>query len=688
MSKKESRFDAVTILGLILAFLIFMMGQNYMTRRAAEQRDLAEKARQAEEKKQKDEQAKGPGQTAIGSPGSGKSWFPSLAKKLPAAAPSSGAPAPEAAKPEEPEARPAPDVVISGDKLRLTFTAKGATVLDATISEAFIDPRVKQEKGLQLLGEIEKGKRAFGLPVFEIGPPEAERKKERVIYQGDSGVLRSPDARVWTLNEKESGKDFDSAGIRKVVYELLLGDAQVRKVFTVNKAAEHFTCDIVVSNQSKEPKTFTYSLLGLAGVLLDGPPHDPKGSATFLINSELAGREGAATRGTSTDIRVLKIDPSAAEKSPQESRWVSHPENLWGCVKARFYMAMLVSLDPEQLITLESMHIKFDPAETDLRRKDPNIGVLGTRRISAPIAPAASSKADRYALYVGPANESNLDSAEAALGTDFHLSWSIHYCDIGNWQWPRVDWLAGKMMWFFQLLFRVFGNYGIAVILLTVSIKLALHPLQRKMMVSMSKFQKLQPEIKKLQEKYKGQNSAEAKKKMYLEQQDLMAKAGANPVAGCLPMFVQIPVFSALFGIFNHAFEIRGAGFLWIKDLSQQDQLASFGFWPHHLNLLPLIYMVLTILQTRMNPAPKSEDPAQESQRKMMMFMPVVFSLLFYSMPSGLVLYFAASAIFGMLETWYIKKHFIKDIASGPVDSAGIKTINHKPPPAVIPNKG
>src|SRR5205823_161368 len=158
----------------------------------------------------------------------------------------------------------------------------------------------------------------------------------------------------------------------------------------------------------------------------------------------------------------------------------------------------------------------------------------------------------------------------------------------------------------FHHLSRIFGNYGIAVILLTVLIKLCLHPTQRKATISMNKMQKLQPEMKKIQDKYKGQTSNEAKMKMYAETQDLYKKAGASPAGGCLPMFIQIPILSALYGIFSHAFEIRGATFLWIKDLSQPDHLADLPFWPHQLNLLPLIYLGLQMLQMKVAPqAPK-----------------------------------------------------------------------------------
>jgi len=117
------------------------------------------------------------------------------------------------------------------------------------------------------------------------------------------------------------------------------------------------------------------------------------------------------------------------------------------------------------------------------------------------------------------------------------------------------------MITVFHFFSRLFGNYGMAVILLTLLIKVCLHPLQRKMMISMNKMQKLQPELKKLQEKYKNRTGTQDKQRMFQEQQDIMRKGGASYSAGCLPMFVQLPILTALYGIFNRAFEIRAPNF-------------------------------------------------------------------------------------------------------------------------------
>ena len=332
-------------------------------------------------------------------------------------------------------------------------------------------------------------------------------------------------------------------------------------------------------------------------------------------------------------------------------------------------MAAFVSLDQQQLIRIVASPLVNADKKDDLRFTEPNLAIMGRRSEKTLLKGTAQN--DPYALYLGPADDHHIDVAEALMKkmmqtpADYNIKMSIQFFEMFNWRWPRVDWLARQMMWVFERIHALFGNYGIAVVSMTLLIKLCLHPLQRKTMVSMSKMQKLQPELNKIKKKYENATSNDAKMKMTMEQQEVMKKAGVNPAAGCFPMLIQAPVFSALYGIFNHEFNMRGAEFLWIKDLSIPDTLATLSFWPHTINLLPILYIGLSFLQTRMTPQAVSDDPQAEMNRKMMMFMPVFISFMFYSMPAGLVLYFVVSACWGMSESWYIKKFLIKD--TGPV---------------------
>jgi YidC/Oxa1 family membrane protein insertase len=678
----KRKFDLVTVLGVVLALAMLIGAQMYSAQRQEALRQWQAQAAL----EQKNKEASQPSEVVKADPSSGAGEKKTADVKPTEPKEPKQEPKPEP-KPEEPkvaedvEPKDAGDIAISTNKLDLVFSAQGATLKKATLNQELTDAADKNgPKGVEILDEIELGKRTFAMPSFEIGPPEAERQKERLLFDQPTGGLKSPSRRVWKLDQNTG--TYDAEGNWKLVYSAVLGGKYtIAKTITINKDSDLVDCEISVSNGGAEPVTYSYALMGPAGILLDGPPHDPRRGAYVYVIAEVAGREALASGRESTAVDIKQVDPGTAAKEQDSSSAISYNENLWGALKNRFFLAMLISRDPAQLIKLKAVPIKHDLTRVDKRYAEPNAGIVGIRRNSETLAPNGKTAGDRYALYLGPSDEKRLNEVDAAISPNrpLHLSNAIHYCDIFGWQWPRVDWVARKMMWLFQGLYSAFGSYGLAVILLTLVIKLALHPMQRKMTISMTKMAKLQPEIKKIQVKYKGSNAPDAQRKMVMEQQDLMKKHGVSYGAGCLPIFLQIPIFSALYGIFNRAFDIRGAQFLWINDLSQQDHLATLSFWPHVLNLLPLIYMGVTILQTRLTPAPKSDDPQQEMNRKMMTFMPIVFSLLFYSMPSGLVLYFAASAVFGMLETWYIRKFLIKD---EPLAAASDKS--GKPPPAVV----
>jgi YidC/Oxa1 family membrane protein insertase len=257
----------------------------------------------------------------------------------------------------------------------------------------------------------------------------------------------------------------------------------------------------------------------------------------------------------------------------------------------------------------------------------------------------------RYHLFCGPKSKNLLNQkpySELGLYKLFDYGYGIFKAP------------AKLLSGIFSLLYLVLGNYGFAIVLMTLMIKGIMHPLSRKQHTSMHKMQKLQPELTKLREKYEGKSSKEAKEKMAMEQMTLYRKAGVNPLAGCLPMFIHIPVFFALYNVLNSSYELRQAPFmLWINDLSQADQLMMLPFEvPFHgtrvFSVLPIIMIVLYFLQTRFQP--KSADPKSQEMQNMMKFMLPVFGFLFYTVPSGLLLYFITNSLVSMLEMIYIRR--------------------------------
>lgn len=660
---KESNFDAVTVIGVIVALGLLFGGQYWMNKN---QKEAAAEWRRTHPE-QPVTQTQTPPTLTNGAPDNGSPK--TGAEKGPDQPKGDKGDNPPPVPVVEAEVEPADpgDITVTGEHLKVVFSARGATITQASLPDEFIDPALKDRysdsgakgKDLEILTEIETGKRAFGLPHFEIGPPQAEREKERLVLEGPAGAHRSLDNRIWKLADKSLEGDEP-----RIVYTATVDKFTITKTFTVSKSGRTVRATIAIENGSAQPVSYAYTLYGPMGVLMDNPPSALRTSSAYggMVKAELGGRENAS----SEDVDIKQVDTAAAASGQDDKRSISNPQNLWAAVKNRFFVLALVSVKPDQVIRLRCVQVKYLGTQTtDARLTEANIGVEAMRTPTT-LEAGKTSVIDDYALFAGPDDQKTLEAAEAKLSPPkpVGLGQIAVYCDYFGWTWPRVDWIARKLMLLFDLLKRMFGSFGVAVMLLTLAIKAALHPLQRKSMISMNKMQKIQPEIKKIQEKYKNQTSLEARQKMGMEQQDLMKKAGANPASGCLPMFIQIPIMTALYGIFIHAFEMRGAEFLWIRDLSRQDQLLTFGFFPYELNLLPIIYMGVTIVQQKINPPPKSDDPQQEVNRKMMTYMPIVMSVLFYRVPAGLVLYFATSAICGAFETWYIKKYLIKDDAA------------------------
>ena len=208
-------------------------------------------------------------------------------------------------------------------------------------------------------------------------------------------------------------------------------------------------------------------------------------------------------------------------------------------------------------------------------------------------------------------------------------------------QFGWLSWLCKKLLWILNFLYGIIPNYGIAIILLTIIVRLVFWPVTRKSTESMKKMQKIQPEVTKLREKHKDnpQKMNQAVMALYKEHK-------VNPMMGCLPMVVQIPVFIALFTVLRSAVELRFARFLWIKDLSEPEGLLA-GMLPfvQSLNVLPLFMTATMVLQQQLTPT--SGDP---QQKKMMMFMPVIFLFLFYNMASALVLYWSVSQCLAIVQ--------------------------------------
>ena len=188
-------------------------------------------------------------------------------------------------------------------------------------------------------------------------------------------------------------------------------------------------------------------------------------------------------------------------------------------------------------------------------------------------------------------------------------------------------------------------NYGWSIVLITIIINLVLLPLRFAGMKSQRKMQALQPQIAAINAKYKGLSLRDPKKAQQNQEiMDLYKTAGANPMSGCLPMVVQIPILYAFYKVLNVTIELRGAHWLWVTDLSQPETLA--------IHILPIIMVVSQFISQQITPTP-GVDPAQA---KMMKFMPLMMGFFFYNISSGLVLYWMTSNLVGILQQWIVNR--------------------------------
>lgn len=244
-------------------------------------------------------------------------------------------------------------------------------------------------------------------------------------------------------------------------------------------------------------------------------------------------------------------------------------------------------------------------------------------------------------IYFGPKELDILEAANPALRKAIDFGWS--------------GIIALPFLQLLELFHRIAPNYGVAIILLTIVVRLATLPMSIKGQRSMMKMQRLQPQVERIREKFK-----DDQERLNREMVDLYKRNHVNPLGGCLPMAVQLPVFIALYEALLNAIQLRHAPFFgWIKDLSAPDCLPA-AWMPrlpyldcHGIPVLVGLLVISGFLQQRM--APRQPDP---SQQKMMMYMPIVFSLIFVNLPAGLTLYYLASNMLGIAQQFVLNREF------------------------------
>ncbi|MEG1788301.1 MAG: membrane protein insertase YidC [Kiritimatiellia bacterium] len=318
--------------------------------------------------------------------------------------------------------------------------------------------------------------------------------------------------------------------------------------------------------------------------------------------------------GTSSDAFGLPL--TAQEDVPGAQAWVA--------LKSRFFTSLV--MPPIAVPTTLSVG------------RDPLTKALTVNAIGATFAypalnllPGAQTIVTTR-LYVGPKKLEYLKLFGAQAGD---------VMDFGFFSW-----FCALLLPILNFFYSYIPNYGVAIILLTILVRIVFWPLTHKSTVSMRKMSVIQPQIKELQKKFKDQPQ-----KIQQETFKLYRENKVNPFSSCLPMLIQIPIFIALFTVLRSAVELRFASFLWIGDLSQPENLFA-AYLPVPLNILPILTSVTMALQTHLSPS--TGDPAQK--KMMTWMMPIMLLFMFYSMPSALCLYWTVSQVLSIFQMWQIQR--------------------------------
>ncbi|MBN1355820.1 membrane protein insertase YidC [bacterium] len=287
---------------------------------------------------------------------------------------------------------------------------------------------------------------------------------------------------------------------------------------------------------------------------------------------------------------------------PQPVRWVAVEEN--------FFFAGLVPVD-------QTGKAFILPTEFDERSGKALRASVGYQFGSGMLEPGERRKAS-FHMVLGPKKYDELKSMNIGIENIVNFGW--------------ITWL-GKLFYYILIeTTKIVKNYGLSIIILTIAIKIILLPLSHMSMKSMKKMQEIQPQMKEIQQRYR-----KDARKQQEELQKLYKRHGANPMSGCLPLLVQFPVFIALYQVLMNSIEMRGAPFLWAEDLSQPD--------------IPLVLIMGASMFIQQKMTPTTGDPRQA---KMMMFMPVLFTAMFWSFPSGLVVYWLMNNILTIIQQYFM----------------------------------
>ncbi|HEY0587434.1 MAG TPA: membrane protein insertase YidC [Pseudoduganella sp.] len=490
-------------------------------------------------------------------------------------------------------------VTITTDVMRVDIDTLGGTI-----------------KRLELLKHKEAGDPGwlggcFGL--FEFCKPKGGQKTEVLFsengkhtYLGETGLVNAPNLpnHQTAFVAQPGPRMLNDANQVKLVLEAEQGGVKLTKTFTFKKGDYVVDVQHTVTNTSAAPLAPQLYLQ----LKHDGTP--PEGAG--WMNPSFIAPTFYTSESQYKKYEFKKIEKDA-EAQPDHFKPVDQAKQAkdgWVAISQHFFVSAFIPQDklPRDIYT------KKEPGE--------NLYSIGVVQPLGTLAPGATVT-NNARLYSGPQDTDTLKQVTEGLDL------------VKDYGWLAI---VARPMWAaMAAIHSVVGNWGWTIIVFTVAIKLLFFPLSAASYRSMAKMKTVTPKMTAIRERYKGDPQ-----KMNQAMMELYKTEKINPLGGCLPILVQMPVFIALYWVLNASVEMRGAPWaLWITDLTQHDPWA----------ILPILYAISMYITTKLNP-----QPADPVQAKMMMFMPIAFSVMFFFFPSGLVLYWVVNNLLSIAQQWVITK--------------------------------
>jgi YidC/Oxa1 family membrane protein insertase len=439
----------------------------------------------------------------------------------------------------------------------------------------------------------------------------------------------------------------------------------ITKTFTVeprSKESEGFEIDVAynIENATKTPQKIH---LIFNGPTLPPPetnrPPDRQVAGGYILEKNILDVEQHPIEEFKPDKNGGNVDLTKDSKG-RPARWAAAVSNYFGAVLLPQDMRVNgTATNPDYIASIIAHGVNIDkdrPAEEHqayITFQTTDITVEPGKPVTLPMS-----------VFVGPKWRKILDSAYYATYPRKYDLLAIIRSSMCGMSFCTFNWLTVPIVWLLGVMHMVFRDWGLAIIGLVAIVRLLLHPITRRSQISMSKMSKMGPEMERLRKKYG--DDKEALNKAMVE---FHREQGLAPYLGCLPMFLQMPIWIALYGVLQSTFELRQAPFLWnwtwIHDLSQPDALHTFEhpvqlpfYALHSINLLPVFLSAVMFIQQQFMPKPAAATPEQLQQQKMMQWLsPVMFLFFFYSLPSGLNLYIFTSTAVGIIESKVVRDH-------------------------------